>query len=321
MMNLLKLNEVFSNWVENGIFKYLNALEVPWKEDVTSQNLNIIYHGSRSGNKPVGSLIENLLVDSELSESSKSQIASAIFSMNEKNWNSLWNTLNLEYNPIENYSMTEKETIEDTHAGTLVTNTEDSSTKSENGTSSSELTGKETNVRSGETNVTNSGEADTTNSETKETTLSSSENIVLNNINTNQLYGFNAIADPVNADKQVGDSTQDVSRSGTNKDTISSTGKTTDSSTGKTTDSSTDTIDTTNSNSGKTTLTGETTYTHSNTDKENKTINTDRSLTRSGNIGVTTSQQMIESERELWLWNFFEKVFEDIDNILVLKIY
>ena len=45
-------------------------------------------------------------------------------------------------------------------------------------------------------------------------------------------------------------------------------------------------------------------------------------LTRSGNIGVTTSQQMIESERALWMWNFFKDVvFPDIDRVLTLQIY
>lgn len=45
-------------------------------------------------------------------------------------------------------------------------------------------------------------------------------------------------------------------------------------------------------------------------------------LTRSGNIGVTTSQQMIESERNLWWWNFFYNVvFPDVDRVLTLQIY
>ena len=45
-------------------------------------------------------------------------------------------------------------------------------------------------------------------------------------------------------------------------------------------------------------------------------------LKRSGNIGVTTSQQMIESERSLWMWNFFRNVvFPDIDRVLTLQIY
>lgn len=45
-------------------------------------------------------------------------------------------------------------------------------------------------------------------------------------------------------------------------------------------------------------------------------------LTRSGNIGVTTSQQMIQSERDLWMWHYFYNVvFPDIDRILTLPIY
>lgn len=45
-------------------------------------------------------------------------------------------------------------------------------------------------------------------------------------------------------------------------------------------------------------------------------------LTRSGNIGVTTSQQMIESERKLWLWDFFDNViYPDIDRILTINMY
>lgn len=45
-------------------------------------------------------------------------------------------------------------------------------------------------------------------------------------------------------------------------------------------------------------------------------------LTRHGNIGVTTSQQMIESERALWNWQFFyDVVFPDINRVLTLSIY
>ena len=48
----------------------------------------------------------------------------------------------------------------------------------------------------------------------------------------------------------------------------------------------------------------------------------DTTVRRSGNVGVTTSQQMIESERQLWLWNFFQNVvFKDICSALTLSIY
>lgn len=43
--------------------------------------------------------------------------------------------------------------------------------------------------------------------------------------------------------------------------------------------------------------------------------------TRYGNIGVTTSQQMIESEIALRKQNFLEKVMIDIDNIWVSNLY
>ena len=46
-------------------------------------------------------------------------------------------------------------------------------------------------------------------------------------------------------------------------------------------------------------------------------------LTRSGNIGVTTSQQMLESELDLWsiIENFQKYVFPALDNLLTIPIY
>ena len=47
----------------------------------------------------------------------------------------------------------------------------------------------------------------------------------------------------------------------------------------------------------------------------------DRTLTRSGNIGVTTSQQMLESELKLRAYRFFEEVYKDVDRMTALPIY
>lgn len=47
----------------------------------------------------------------------------------------------------------------------------------------------------------------------------------------------------------------------------------------------------------------------------------DRDLTRSGNIGVTTSQQMLESELNLRKFELYHRMMNDIDKILCLKIY
>lgn len=46
-----------------------------------------------------------------------------------------------------------------------------------------------------------------------------------------------------------------------------------------------------------------------------------RSLERSGNIGVTTTQQMLTSEIELWQWNYFKSVVDDINSIACMVIY
>lgn len=42
---------------------------------------------------------------------------------------------------------------------------------------------------------------------------------------------------------------------------------------------------------------------------------------RSGNIGVTTSQQMLQSEFEVRKYDFYKEIYKDIDSILCLKIY
>lgn len=72
--------------------------------------------------------------------------------------------------------------------------------------------------------------------------------------------------------------------------------------------------------------TGSETLTHTgsetNTEGGTNTRTRNYKLTRSGNIGVTTSQQMLESERNLWMWNFFHNiVFPDLDKVLTILAY
>ena len=327
-MELLTLNEVFTDWINNGIFKYLQALDVPWKNDITSNELDVIYHGSRSGKKFVGCIVENFLSNNVLSNESKAAIAQAIFAINQKNWVALWNTLNLEYNPIENYSMTETENISDVHAGTVTSKGEDVTTKNDSLTNTQNTTNTSTNKETVTTtdtgNVTKNITENGTNKNEQDVTKSTSENTIANNANTNQLYGFNS-TDAVNSDKQIGDITQDVTGSETVKDVTNVT--TTDTTTDETSSTNNGTVTTESTIKNDDGVTGTTAnetnvnVKRDNTDTENKTITTDRTLTRKGNIGVTTSQQMIESERNLWFWSYFEKVFTDVDNILTLKIY
>lgn len=54
---------------------------------------------------------------------------------------------------------------------------------------------------------------------------------------------------------------------------------------------------------------------------EGTSDNNNRELTRSGNIGVTTSQQMLESELQLRKYNFYEELFKDVNSVVTLSIY
>lgn len=54
---------------------------------------------------------------------------------------------------------------------------------------------------------------------------------------------------------------------------------------------------------------------------EGTSDNNNRELTRSGNIGVTTSQQMLESELQLRKYNFYEELFKDVNSVVILSIY
>lgn len=43
--------------------------------------------------------------------------------------------------------------------------------------------------------------------------------------------------------------------------------------------------------------------------------------TRSGNIGVTTTQQMLQSEIALWQWNFYNEMFRLADKLVTIPVY
>lgn len=74
--------------------------------------------------------------------------------------------------------------------------------------------------------------------------------------------------------------------------------------------------------SNNTTSTDSHTTTDNLTETETGDETIERTLTRSGNIGVTSSQQLIASERDLWLWNFFyNTVFPNVDRVLTLETY
>lgn len=217
-MNPKRINDVIPEWLTGGIFSALDNFDVPWKELGIADELDLQYHGNYSGQKIISPLVKTLLVDGELTSGNMELLGATIFTMFGDNWVKQWETLIVEYNPIENYRMVENMTddVKTTDYGRTSTRTD---------------------------NLTN-------------------------NID-NSTYAFNSSsAVPTDEVESRNTGTQGVTDGG----------------------------------------------------RDTETRNYE--LTRSGNIGITTSQQMIESERKLRMWNFFEMVvFPDVDRVLTIKIY
>ena len=60
-------------------------------------------------------------------------------------------------------------------------------------------------------------------------------------------------------------------------------------------------------------------YTETGTDTTAGTSS--RKLTRTGNIGTNTFQNLLQQERNIWIYDFFEQVFKDVDSVLTIPIY
>lgn len=230
------LYDIFPNWLTSGaIFKAFETYTVgtiPWAT-LNSLNIDIAYIGNHSGEKPISPLVNKLLsADGTLSAANLELLAKVIWQKYSVNWTKLYNILSLQYNPIENYSMTEDMDKDTSNTGTVA----------DSGSNSQTTTYGKVNTIAGNANI----------------------------------YGFNsATASPT------------------------------------TTSGGSETLSGSDSVSGSA----------SNTRTDNLASTEDYTLTRSGNIGVTTSQQMIEAERDLWAWNVFDTIFKDIDKELTLAIY
>ena len=354
-MNCLKrLNSVFPNGLTgSGIFTAINTIKpLPWanNENISNLSLDIDYFGNISGGKIVSPLIDRIVEGETISNSEIVKISNIIISMYYQKWGKLYDTLNFEYNPIENYDMLEVMTndITSIQYGKTLTRT-DNLTHSKTGTETETPNTTETRTD----NLTHSKTG--TETTTYNTTDTDTPNLA--NATGNKIFGFNSSIG-VDSDSQnssttgtdtktktgteaLGYNTQD---SETGTQTLAKTGtdqktyNTQDAETGTQTLAKTGTdqksYNTQDSETGTQTLaktgTDQTTYNTQDTDtgtQSNAETGTDTHtrnyrLSRSGNIGVTTAQQMITQEREVQLWDFFHSVvFPDVDRVLTIPIY
>lgn len=206
---------------------------------------------------------------------------------NDYKYQTLLATEGFEYNPIENYNMTESESGS-MDKGQQVDTTLHGHQLQRTHANSDTLTLATTDGK--QTSATISGSSGSTEGARSDST-------------TKSVYGYNsATAVPSESDSfskgsQENSATSSSTSSGA--ETLQRTGTEATSHTGTITDA----------NSGTDTMT-------SGTRKDTHA----RSLTRSGNIGVTTAQQMIESEREVANFSFLKILTEDLINAFCLGV-
>lgn len=311
----------------NGLLSLITSLNVPWNGSVEGSELDMLYHSTRN-DKYITFLTRATSVFSER----KPDLARVIVTKYNENWQRVWEALMLEYEPIENYNSTEE--ITETNEGTT-TNEQDTATTHglKVDTTQTVNYGKEIDT----TQEIEHGEKINTieTVEIDESTDSSSELTHGETIHTNGttdttqdtgIYGFEtAILAPKDEITTNVDASGDETHSGTDTTVTSESKDSTNTTTNAVTHSGTDTTAINETQGGTDTTTG--VVTNSGTDDtsvsgETTTKNTRTfSLTRHGNIGVTTSQQMIQSEIELRVYNFFDGVFADIDKVCCLQVY
>lgn len=198
----------------------------------------------------------------------------------------LYATTQYDYNPIENYRMTETgtrnsngtETSQSTVSDTNNTHTDTSSVGTDSLKTDSRNCGKSDNRTTGSNTTTSDGTTDSTGKADSTSAVSK--------------YGYNSTS-PTATERTENDSATD-SRTTTTDTTRA--GSVSDSTTDNRQCAHSEQTESHNVNgTGDVTNTGKTTTDGSRT----TTDSAETTLTRSGNIGVTTSQQMIQAERDI----------------------
>lgn len=297
VITMKRLNEVFNHWNTTwGFFQALYAYfglstmtedPPPWLTSTTATQLDFIYH-TRSGLKPIAPLVENFVEDDEVSLTDAIRIAGMFWTVFGDYCKKEYAVLALQYDPIKNYAMTESGT--DTHARTKSATHSGSETIEKRGDEKITKTGTETLGKTGNETTTKFGKIHTE-TDTDE-----------------DIFGYDSSAqNGVPANHSNTSTVQNFGYQGDNYSEIR-TPSITDTRTPNLTDTRTpNLVDTRRPNLS---------------DSEAENVTDTHSFEKSGNIGVTLAQRMIEAEIKLWQWNFFYKfLFPCVDRVLTLPIY
>jgi len=270
------------------IFYFLQQLStnngVPWKPKGLQVFLDTDYVLGWSGKKYITPLVENLLgSETTLNTQAYTSLANIIWMRYWRRWWRLWNLYyDTEYDAIENYNMTETMTDDQTVTEYGKIHTRDNDLMHT--------------VVDRTTNHTSSTVTDTPKTMT-----------------ANALYGFNSVATPMSSG-----ATTSIPRLQGLKDEME--GGAIPADLTATDGNSTTTNEQEDSTGGNSSASDTGTITDLDDGQDTQTRNYE--LTRRGNIGVTTTQDMMEKDWDWWRKVYFRDiVYPDLDEVLTLRIY
>ena len=319
------------DWLSGkGIFTVMASNNsLPWTNNPLPLDLDFDYYGNHSGNKITSCLVDKLSDENgKLSDSNMESLARIIFSKYHDNWERAWYALSLEYNPIHNYDGDEKVTTERTYENTNNTTLSNTKTHNLSVDNTGTVTDNNTITRTGTdtTHTVNDEDKTGTDKLTKSGTETNTDTKNGSMIETNELAGFNSSTYSNDNKKTTTynnytdtnvlsyNTREDAQNYNTNINTVNDETVTHD---------TTDTDNKTTTNNLKEETTGTISDSGTNNNQENGTETTTVTTNKGGNLGVTTTQQMLTAEMEFRaMHNFFNDiVYKNIDEVLTIKVY
>lgn len=296
-----------NNGFFTGLYNYITLNNLAALEFLTSTDdalrFDEEYFMLHSGAKYQSILFQRLVEkynQYDMSSLFRIVFASIIYKRFSEKWNRIYNAMFSDYDPISNYDSHEVTTYNTEDKMTYASQnartnsashsiTTDSD-KTVNGTDTTTLNDTHTDTKSGTDKISTNKDADTiryvlafnSDATEREAERTNESGLAANNYQTTE-YGMVSTIVNTGTDATLHTASEnlDVSETGTNSETG------TDSKTGNDTGTKTGTV----------------------------------TIEKNGNIGVTTSQQMIESELELRKHDFMDIVYSDIDSLFASNLY
>ena len=314
--------------VTDGIFTKLT--NPPWQElNLSPQVLNGEYYLAHSGKKPVAPIVHYYLDDdNEITAEGMTALGALIKAKFYEPWEHLMATYYADYDPLHNYDIEEIEEFETDSENELSRETSYGKTVN---TSDVLAHGKSTNTTDELTHgkilhTTDDVTHDIAGTITQSVTYGRMLTTVTDGDSTSESkrYGFNSSAGvPTDSSSSTDDSTVTNTEGGTDggttldmksgfdNRTITEMASGKDTHTVAEMNSGSDSRTVGEMQGGKDTIAGD--------GNEHATGTKERS--RHGLNGLNSYQRLIAEDRKLWLDNFFDRVYHDIDSVLTLPIY